>query len=235
MDSLDDSYLLAFCARAEFQVFLHKAKKITKRELWRQTPDCIGAKLLITRIAFCANRNRHFGTPCGVVRHGSLLKIASIRLPPSVLISRDPTKLLRILFVSTIMHVMLRSPPSLGKDIALARCRNGQRAWRNKKPVLTFSADPDEEGHSKENEDESGRRHFPMIQRRRGITNKEILRYFQLVPDDINWTIDQAKVDGVLALKNDSAPGLDGILYGANRCAGGLGSEFLFRDCKAVL
>ena len=44
------------------------------------------------------------------------------------------------------------------KDIALARCRNSQRAWRNKKPVLTVSAVTDEEGHSLENEDESGRR-----------------------------------------------------------------------------
>ena len=38
------------------------------------------------------------------------------------------------------------------KDTALARCRSGQRAWRNKKPVT------DEEGHPVENEDESGRR-----------------------------------------------------------------------------
>ena len=32
------------------------------------------------------------------------------------------------------------------KDIALARCRNSQRAWRNKNPVLTISAVTDEEG-----------------------------------------------------------------------------------------
>ena len=44
------------------------------------------------------------------------------------------------------------------KDSALARCRNSQRAWRNKKPVLTLSAVTDEEGHPLENEDESGRR-----------------------------------------------------------------------------
>ena len=31
-----------FCALAEFKVLLHKARKITKRELSRQTPDCIG-------------------------------------------------------------------------------------------------------------------------------------------------------------------------------------------------
>ena len=35
--------------------------------------------------------------------------------------------------------------------------------------------------------------------------------------------------------KKDSAPGLDGIPYGVYRCAGGLGSKFLFDACKAVL
>ena len=44
------------------------------------------------------------------------------------------------------------------KDTALARCIGGQRAWRNKKPVLSLSAVTDEEGHSVENEDASGRR-----------------------------------------------------------------------------
>ena len=44
------------------------------------------------------------------------------------------------------------------KDTALARCRIGQRAWRNRKPVLCLSAVTDEEGPPLENEDESGRR-----------------------------------------------------------------------------
>ena len=51
-----------FCALADFKVLLHKAKKMTKRELSRQTPDCIGAKLLITSTALRAYRNRHLGT-----------------------------------------------------------------------------------------------------------------------------------------------------------------------------
>ena len=100
------------------------------------------------------------------------------------------------------MHVKLRSPPSLGKDLGLTRCRKGQIAWRNKKLFLTFSPVLDEEGHSKENEDESGRRHFPMTQKKaRHHQQGDILRFFQLATDDINWTIDQAKFDGVLALK----------------------------------
>ena len=52
-----------FCALAEFKVLLlHKAKKMTKRELSRQTPDCIGAELSITSTAWRAYRNRHLGT-----------------------------------------------------------------------------------------------------------------------------------------------------------------------------
>ena len=51
-----------FCALAEFKVLLHKAKKMKKRELSRQTPDCIGAKLSITSTALSAFRNRHLGT-----------------------------------------------------------------------------------------------------------------------------------------------------------------------------
>ena len=43
-------------------------------------------------------------------------------------------------------------------DIALAKSRNGQRAWRNKKLVLTLSVVTDEERHPLENEDDSGRR-----------------------------------------------------------------------------
>ena len=102
------------------------------------------------------------GHSCGVVRHGSLLKIASIRLFLSVSISRDSAKLLRILLLKLLRNVWLRSRISLGrrqkKNTALGRCRGGQRAWRNKKPVLSLNVVTDEEGHPVENEDESGRR-----------------------------------------------------------------------------
>ena len=102
------------------------------------------------------------GHSCDVVRHGSLLKIASIRLPLSVLISRDSAKLLQTLLVKLLKNVRLRSQIPLGrrqkKTLLLARCRGGQRAWRNKKPVLTLSAVTDEKGHPLGNEDEPGRR-----------------------------------------------------------------------------
>ena len=50
--------------------------------------------------------------------------------------------------------------------------------------------------------------------------HEEILRYVQKAPDDIRWTIDQTEFDDLLASKKDSAPGPDGIPYGACRCGG---------------
>ena len=44
------------------------------------------------------------------------------------------------------------------KDNALAKCRLGLRAWRPKKPMLCLHAVTEEDGHSLENEDESGRK-----------------------------------------------------------------------------
>ena len=58
--------------------------------------------------------------------------------------------------------------------------------------------------------------------------HEDILRDVQRAPDDIRWTIDQAEFGDLLAFKKDSAPCPDGIRYGAYRCAGGLGSHFLF-------
>ena len=51
-----------FCALSEFKILQQKAKNMTIREPSRQTPDCIGAKLLITSTALRAYRNRHLGT-----------------------------------------------------------------------------------------------------------------------------------------------------------------------------
>ena len=65
--------------------------------------------------------------------------------------------------------------------------------------------------------------------------HEDILRYVQQAPDDMSWTIDQAEFDDLLAFKKDSAPGPDGIPYGAYRCAGGLGSKFLFNAKKSCI
>ena len=109
--------------------------------------------------------------------------------------------------------------------------------------MLTLSAVTDEEGHPLENEDDSGRRlgeyWGTIFQAReegpRHHQHEEILRFVQQAPDGINWTIDQAEFDDLLASKKDSAPGPDGIPYGVYRCAGGLGSKFLFGAYQTVL
>ena len=102
------------------------------------------------------------------------------------------------------------------KDNALARCRSGQCAWRAKKPVLCLNAVTDEDGH-------------PLDKRR--CIRKKALRVLGSIfqaPDDIRWFLDRTEFDELIALKQDSAPGPDGIPYGAFWCAGGLGSQFLF-------
>ena len=94
------------------------------------------------------------------------------------------------------------------------------------------SAVTDEEGHPLENERtifqarEEGPRHHQ---------HEDVLRYVQQDPDDISWTVDQDEFDDLLVLKKDSTPSPDGIPHGAYRCAGGLGSKFLFNAYKAVL
>ena len=54
--------LLTLFVRWLNSVLVHKAKKMTERELSKKTPDCIGAKLLITSAVLRAYRTRHLGT-----------------------------------------------------------------------------------------------------------------------------------------------------------------------------
>ena len=151
-----------FCALAEFKVLLHKAKKMTKRELSRQTPDCIGAKLLITSTALRAYRNRHLGTLMRCCEAWKPIEDCFDTLSFECLdfhrLSQIFASLTRENLETRETEVSIFPWSQTEKDIALARCRNGQRAWRNKKPVLTLSADTDEEDHTLESDDESGRR-----------------------------------------------------------------------------
>ena len=106
-----------------------------------------------------------------------------------------------------------------------------------KKPVLCLSAVTDEEGHPLENEDDQVEGFVcigePFFQRHH--QHEEILRYVQQAPDDIRWTIDRTEFDKLIVRKKDSAPGPDGIPYGAYKCAGNLGSQFLFDAYRALL
>ena len=66
------------------------------------------------------------------------------------------------------------------------------------------------------------------VSKTRDITNLRIsYGLFRKAPGDIRWTTDKTEFDELIAMKKDSAPGPDGIPYGASRCAGGLGSHFL--------
>ena len=150
-----------FCALAE-KVLLHEAKKITKRELSKQTPDCIGTKILITSTALRAYRNRHLGT---LMRCCEAWKLVEDCFDTSSFECIDFQRLSQIVASLTRDNLEAREAEvsnlpwtQTENDIALARCRSSQRAWRKKKPVLTLSAVTDEEGHPLENEDESGRR-----------------------------------------------------------------------------
>ena len=61
---------------------------MTQLELSKQTPDCIGAKLLITSIALRAYRNRQLGTIISM-KLGNPLKTAVRHFLLSVLTSSD--------------------------------------------------------------------------------------------------------------------------------------------------
>ena len=129
------------------------------------------------------------------------------------------------------------------KDNALAKCRLGLRAWRVEKPILCLHAVTDDDGHPLEDEAESGRRLCEYwgstfqapVEGPRHHQFENLLQYVQKAPDDIRWVIDRNEFDELIAMKKDSAPGPDGIPYGAKRCAGGLGSQFLFNACKYLL
>ena len=109
--------------------------------------------------------------------------------------------------------------------------------------MLCFHAVTDDDGHPLENEDESGRRPCEYwgstfqarVEGPRHHRFENLLQCVQRAPDDIRWIIDRAEFDELVAMKKDSAPGPDGIPYGAHRCAGGLGSQFLFNAYRCVL
>ena len=145
------------------------------------------------------------------MKHGSLLKIASIRFFECV----DFKRLSQIFAIITRANLAEREAEITNlpctqtkKDNALARCRGGHRTWRNKKPVLSLSAVTDEEGHKLEIEDESGRRlceywgtiFHALMEGPRHHQHENILRFVQQAPDDTRWTLDRAEFDDLRAL-----------------------------------
>ena len=119
-----------FCALAEFKCLLHKAKKITKRELLKQTPDCIGEKLLITSAALRAYRNRHLGKLMRCCEAWKPIEDCFDTLSFECI---DFQRLCQILASLTRENLGTRETEvctlpwtQTEKDIALTRCRNGQ-------------------------------------------------------------------------------------------------------------
>ena len=236
-----------FGALAEFKAVREKAKKQTVRELSRKTPDSMGAKLLIASTALRAHRNRYLGT---LMRCCEAWKPLANCFDPISFECADFQRLGQIIANLTRENLAEREAEITNlpwtqteKNNALARCRSGQRAWRNETPVLSLSAVTDEEGHPLENEDESGRSLCEywgtIFQARmegpRHHQHEDILRYVQQAPDDIHWSIDQTEFDELIDMRKDSAPGSDGIPHGAYRCAGELGSRFLLNAYKYLL
>ena len=139
-----DSLLTRFVRWVNSKFFYTKAQKMTQRDLSRQTPDCIGAKLLITSTALRAYRNRHLGT---LMRCCEAWKRTEDCFDTLSFECIDFQRLCHI-FASFARENLATRETEVStlpctqteKYIALARCRNGQRAWRNKKPVLTLSA-----------------------------------------------------------------------------------------------
>ena len=101
------------------------------------------------------------GPSCVAVKFEHVLNAALSLSLSSALTSSDWVTFLLVLLVKTSQHVKLRFPASLARkqrDVVLTRCRNSQRARRNRKQHMTLSAVTDKEGNLLENENESGRK-----------------------------------------------------------------------------
>ena len=157
-----DTLSIHFSHSQSSKTFLKKAKKQTVRELSRKKPDSLGAQLSIASTALRAYRNRHLGTLMGCCEawkpNGNCFEPISFECIDFQRLSQIIANLTRENLEEREAEVTNLPWTQTEKDTALARCRSGQRAWRNKKPVLTLRAVTDEEGHLLENEDESGRR-----------------------------------------------------------------------------
>ena len=137
----------------------------------------------------------------------------------------------------------IHNPPwQTEKDNALAKCRLSLRAWRTKKPMLCLHAVTHEDGRPRDGEDELGMRLCSTWGEIFGARaegdqhhcHETILGYVQKAPNDIQWEINKHEFDEMIATKNESAPGPDGIPFSIDSCAGGLESLFLFDVYKSV-
>ena len=121
--------------------FMNRPKRLTIRELSRKTLDSIGAKHLIASTALRAYINRHLGT---LMRCCEAWKPLADCFDPISSECADFQRLSQIIanltreslaeFEAEITNLLWTQTE---KGNALARCRSGQRAWRNKKPCFS--------------------------------------------------------------------------------------------------
>ena len=132
--------LIRFVRSQSLKVPPNKAKKLTIRELSRKTPASIGAKLLIASTALRAYRNRHLGTLMRCCEAWKPIEdcfdTPSFECVDFQRLSQIIANLTRETLAEREAEITNLLWTQTEKDTALARCRGGQRAWRNKKPVL---------------------------------------------------------------------------------------------------
>ena len=213
---------------------------MTKRVLSRQTPDCIGAKFLIISTALRAYRNRHLGT---LMRCCEAWKPVEDCFDTSSFECIDFQRLSQIIASLTRENLEAREAEvstlpwtQTEKDTALASARvdNVPGATRNLCCLsVLLQMNRAIPWRMKINLEEDfviiGEPFSRHARKARGITNTKTFC-------DLSNMLLMTSV-GLLIKLNlmTSAPGLDGIPYGVYRCAGGLGSNFLFHAYKAVL
>ena len=121
-----------FCALAECEDILHHAKKITKRELLKQTHYLHREKLLLFSTASRAYRNRHPGTLMRCCEAWKPIEdcfdILSFGCIDFQRLSQIFASLARENLETRETEVSTLPWTQTEKDVALARCRNGQRA-----------------------------------------------------------------------------------------------------------
>ena len=127
--------LTHFGALAEFKVLPQKAKKQTIRELSRKTPNSIGAKLFIASTASRAYRNINLGA---LTRCCEAFDRISFECVDFQRLSKIIANLTRENLAEREAEITNLPWTQTKKDNALARCRSGQRAWRNKKTRALF-------------------------------------------------------------------------------------------------
>ena len=241
------SLLTHFVHLLNFNVLLHKAKKMTKRELSRQTPDCIGAKLLITSTALRANRNRHLGT---------LMRCCEAWKPVEDCFDTLSFECIDFKRLSQIISSLTR------ENLEAREAEVSTVPWtQTEKTLLWLDAGVDNVPGAtrnlcclsvlsqmkrttlwrmKMNQEEDfvsiGEPFSKHAKKARDITNMKIFcdMFNKLLMTSVGLLIRLSLTTSLLK-KKDSAPGPDGIPYGAYRCGGGLGSMFLFNAYRALL